>query len=138
MSELLKYKIQKVQNTCTRFIFGLKKFDHISSHFAQLQTLNMEERRLVHGLTTMHKIVTEVSPDYLISKITFHNNLHDYNTRNKNKIVVGASRTTTYDKSYFPTFSRLYNSLSNTGINMNVTADTMRKKAKTFVIAQRV
>ena len=138
ISELLKQKIQKVQNSCTRFIFGFKKYDHISSHFAQLKSLKMEERRSVHGLTTMHKIVTKISPDYLVSKIKFHNNLHNYNTRNKNKIVVGASRTTTYDRSFFPTFSRLYNSISNTGCNMNVTVNTFRKHAKSFIISQRI
>ena len=133
----MKHKIQKVQNTCTRFIFGLKKYDHISSHFAQLQTLNMEERRIVHGLTTMHKIVKKITPDYLTSKINFHNNLHNYNTRNRNNIVVGVSRTTTYDNSYFPTFSRLYNNITNTGINMNVTVNTFRKNAKSYVISRR-
>ena len=97
----------------------------------------MEERRSVHGLTTMHKIVTKISPDYLVSKIKFHNNLHNYNTRNKNNIVVGASRTAAYDKSYFPTFARLYNNISNAGYNMNVTVNTFRKQAKAFIVSQR-
>ena len=30
IASFLKNKIQKVQNTCFRFIFGLKKYDHVS------------------------------------------------------------------------------------------------------------
>ena len=137
ITEFLKQKIQKVQNSCTRFIFGLRKYDHISHSFEQLKTLNMEERRTVHGLVTMHKIVKKNAPPYLNSKIKFHNNLHNYNTRNKNNIVVGISKTALCDKSFFPTFSRLYNNVIDSRNNTNVSVETFRKHAKKFVVTLR-
>ena len=137
ITELLKHKIQKVQNTCVRFIFGLKKYDHISSYFSELETLNMEERRTVHGLTTMHKIVKKIAPSYLSSKLKFHNNLHNYNTRNKNNIVISVCKTAMCNKSYFPTFSKLYNTVADSKNNTDVSVDTFRKYAKKFVVSNR-
>ena len=138
ITEFLKQKIQKTQNTCIRFIFGLRKYDHISSSFIELKTLNMEERRTVHGLTMMHKIVNNIAPTYLTSKIRYHNNLHNYNTRNKNKIVVGISRTATYDRSFFPTFSRLYNDLNAVKNSSEFSVSTIKSHARQFVINKRI
>ena len=137
MSCLLKHKIQKAQNTCIRFIFGLRKYDHISSYFTQLETLNMEERRTLHGLTTMHKIIRKLAPIYLISKIKFHNDNHNYNTRNRNNIVLGVSRTQTYSNSYFPTFSKLYNNLNNRQNCMDLSIYTFRKYAREPWVLER-
>ena len=98
----------------------------------------MEERRTVHGLTLMHKIVKKTAPSYLVAKIKFHNNLHNYNTRNRNNIVVGVSRTSTYDKSYFPTYSRLYNMIVNAKNNRHVSVETFRNHAKKIVVSRRI
>ena len=93
----------------------------------------MEERRTVHGLTMMHKIVNNVAPTYLTNKIRYHNNIHSYNTRNKNKIVVGISQTASYDRSFFPTFSRLYNDLNSVKNCSTSSITTIKKHAKQFV-----
>ena len=47
MSVSLKNKIQRVQNSCMRFIFGLRKYDHISQCFNVRKSLNMESRRIM-------------------------------------------------------------------------------------------
>ena len=51
MTMALKTRIQRVQNSCIRYIFGLRKYDHISPYFQQLNTLNMEGRVKSHALT---------------------------------------------------------------------------------------
>ena len=56
-SQIFKNKIQKVQNNCLRFSLDLRKFDHITIHRKKLGLLDMENRRLLHSLTPMHKIV---------------------------------------------------------------------------------
>ena len=96
------------------------------------------QNRSVHGLTMMHKIVNNIAPTYLTSKIRYHNNLHNYNTRNKNKIVVGISRTATYDHSFFPTFSRLYNDLNAIKNSSEFSVSTIKNHARLFVINKRI
>ena len=136
ITEFLKHKIQKVQNTCFRFIFGLKKYDHISSCFTTLQTLNMEDRRLSHGLTLMRKIKLKIAPTYLIERIMVHADIHKYNTRNKNNIVIDKCKTTMRQKSFFPVFSKLYNEITMDPKYKNVSMITFRKYIKDHLYCQ--
>ena len=137
MSEFLKTKIQKVQNTCVRFIFGLRKYDHISSYLKKLATLNMEERRTLHGIVQMHRINKKIAPSYLIEKITQHENIHNYNTRHRKNIVCDKVRTSSRAHSFFPTFSRLYNDLNKNINYRNTSIETFRKHAKNYIIKKR-
>ena len=133
ISEFLKHKIQKVQNTCVRFIFGLKKYDHISASLKSLGTLNMEDRRILHGLTLMRKIKNKVAPSYLIDRITLHENLHSYNTRNRNNIVINKSNTALRQKSFFPFFSKLYNEITKNHKYRNVSIKTFQLHIKKYL-----
>ena len=65
---ILSNKIQRVQNSCMRFVFGLRKYDHISHCYEQNKTLNMENRRKLHALVLMHKISIGEAPEYLSEK----------------------------------------------------------------------
>ena len=126
ISDILKHKIQKVQNTSIRFIFGLRKYDHISSSLKELDTLNMEDRRIFHGLTLMRKIKNKVAPVYLTDRITLHENIHTYNTRNRNNIVIDKSKTTLRQKSFFPFFSKLYNEITRDSKYLNISIKTFQ------------
>ena len=97
----------------------------------------MEERRTVHGLTMMHKIVNKIAPTYLTSKIRYHSNLHNYQTRNRDNIVIGLSRTATYDRSFFPTFSRLYNDFNAVNNSSSLSVATIKNHARKFVVNKR-
>lgn len=137
ISDFLKTKIQKVQNTCVRFIFGLKKFDHISTYFSQLATLNMDERRTLHGCIQMHRISKNLAPSYLSEKVTQHVNIHDYDTRHKNDIVCEKIISSSRAHSFFPAASKLYNDLNKTADFRNTSITTFRKHAKKYVINLR-
>ena len=101
MSDILKRKIQKVQNSCFRFIFGLRKYDHISHCLTKLDTLNMEERRLLHGLCLMYKINRNVAPRYLCERIMLHSDNHTYNTRYRNNIIPQRCSTVKRKNAFF-------------------------------------
>ena len=53
LSLLLENKVQKLQNRCVRFTFGLRKYEHISAFIKKKKILNMKNRRLLHGLILM-------------------------------------------------------------------------------------
>ena len=101
ISARLSNKIQRVQNSCMRFVFGLRKYDHISSCYEKNKTLNMENRRNLHGLVLMHKISIGEAPEYLSEKLTRHSNLHDYNTRGRDNIAIPRVNTSTLANTFF-------------------------------------
>ena len=137
MAEFLKCKIQKVQNTCFRFIFGLKKYDHVSSCLVTLNTLNMHERRLLHGLSLMHRINLKIAPVYLIDRSKRHEDLHSYNTRHKRNIVSVKCNTSMRQNSFFPFFSKLYNEITASPKFHNISVLTFKKHVKEYLKNKR-
>ena len=86
LTEQLQYKIQKVQNSCVRYTYGLRKYDHISSYIKTKNTLNMKSRRLLHNLSLMFKIQNNQAPKYLRDRILMHRDVHSHFTRNRSNI----------------------------------------------------
>ena len=130
MADFLKLKIQKVQNNCFRFIFGLRKYDHVSSSLNKLKTLNMHERRLLHGLSLMHRINLKIAPSYLSDRIVRNEDLHSYNTRNRRNIVAVRCNTSMRKDSFFPFFSKLYNEITATDNFRDISILTFKKRVK--------
>jgi len=86
LSTKLQNKLQKMHNLCIRFIFNLKKFDHISNYFKQLNYLDLAKRRLLHLGCLLFKLNINDTPKYLKDMITNTNEIHNYNTRSRNYI----------------------------------------------------
>ncbi|CAH2211320.1 jg25848 [Pararge aegeria aegeria] len=69
-TEELLDKLERLQNLCIRFIFGLRKFDHVSDFRRQLKWLPIRFRRNVHILTVLYNILyNSSSPEYLCERI---------------------------------------------------------------------
>ena len=48
-SQELKKRLQRLQNSCVRYVLGLGRGDHISPHRVTLGWLRIDSRRLFHG-----------------------------------------------------------------------------------------
>ena len=134
MTKNLKDKIQKVQNSCTRFIFGLRKYDHISNHRKSKQILCMENRRLLHGLSLMFRIKNKMAPSYLCDRITCHNDIHTHNTRNRNHIRPPLARSNMRAMSYFVHVSKKFNELPNNIETSGISYITFKLKCKKHLL----
>ncbi|KAG8222553.1 hypothetical protein J437_LFUL016754, partial [Ladona fulva] len=51
LSGELSVKLQCMQNAAVRFIFNLKKYDHVSKHYSKLSFLKLDSRRKQHILS---------------------------------------------------------------------------------------
>jgi hypothetical protein len=98
----------------------------------------MEERRNLHGIVQMHRITKHLAPDYLTERITQHQNIHSYNTRNRKNIVCDKLNTSSRAHSFFPKFSKLYNDVNKTIDYRNTSVETFKKHAKSYVIKNRI
>ena len=140
ISGRLSNKIQRVQNSCMRFIFGLRKYDHISWCYEQNKTLNMENRRKLHALILMHKISIGEAPEYLSEKVVRHFDLHNYNTRGRENIAVQRVNTSIRSNTFFIFISKLYNEILpiiNDNLLRKMPVYSFRTKCKLYLQSQQ-
>lgn len=114
------YRIQRVQNSCLRFIYGIRKFDRISHALVQANWLNMKNRRKLHLLCLSHKIVTEKAPPYLYNKISFRTDVHNINIRHRHVITIPIHKTALFRRSFSYSLASGYNECPNEVKNLNL------------------
>ena len=111
----LQLKIQRIQNLCLRFIFNIKKRERCNydSLRKKIGWLDMKQRRMLHSLTIMFKILTGRAPEYLRDSVTLVGEMHALNTRRQtNNIWIGKDiRSKIHRNSFIFYTSRLYNEI---------------------------
>ena len=128
-------KIQKIQNNCVRFIFRIRKYDHISSEFAKLNTLNMFNRTILHSLTYMFKCINDKAPSYLTEKISYVSSTHEHNTRSRNEIKCYQFNNRYGRFNFFNEVSSMFNKfLLKVEINLNHSVFTFKKKLQSYLL----
>ena len=134
LTEQLQYKLQKLQNRCVRYTFGLRKYDHVSGFIKDKNILNMKNRRLLHSLTLMFKIKNKFAPNYLCNRINTHNTIHNHFTCNRDNIDPPYARTKMRSMSYFIYISKQFNLLAK-DINVNnITVHTFKIRTRKYLL----
>nr|CAH7737089.1 unnamed protein product [Callosobruchus chinensis] len=104
-----KYKIQKIQNACIRYIFGLRLRDHVSHKLRDLKWLNMSNRLKLHLACLLHKLIITGKPRYLWSKLNFNQSGHDMSTRSNRLLDIPSHKTSLYKRSFTYNATAVYN-----------------------------
>nr|CAI5840107.1 unnamed protein product [Callosobruchus analis] len=99
-------RLQIMQNTCSRLINNLRKFDHISHTLYEMKWLNVKNLYKYSCLSLTHKVVTSSFPRYLKQKLTTRSSVHDVPVRNTSLLTMPLHRTATFTRSF------TYNSVS--------------------------
>lgn len=102
-------RIQRIQNSCIRLIFGLTRSSHVSSKLREINWLNMRERRYLHCACLYYKIINYKSPIYLFNKIKFRSDVHVANTRGKHKLQIPQHKTSLFKRSFTYNISKILN-----------------------------
>lgn len=130
-----KSRLQKIQNTCCRFIFGLRKFDSVSHNFNVLNWLNISNRIKLQQMVFSHKIITSSTPQYLKDKFIPRTKLHSINIRQKNALSMPKFKSALFKKSFTYTAITQYNSLPNHFKQLKVNA--FKKKVRTDLFSKQ-
>ena len=147
----LKNKLAKFQNWCVKFVFGLRKYDHVSDYYKKNKILRMEERRKLHTLTQVHKLKKGIGPEYLLNKLTSRNEIHTHNTRRKNDFNTGRAKKNFNKNKFFNKSLTEYNEISvlETGrklksngeneklFNVKDSINTFKKKLRNYLLQQK-
>ena len=133
----LQKKIQKIQNICTKFIFDTNKnsvynYDDLR---ADLNWLDMNQRRVSHGLIMLFKILNNLGPTYLSDMYTINSDISERITRSfGGNIWIGNSRySAIHRKSFRIYMSNIWNQLPN-NVKSCKTVNTFKIKLKSLFI----
>ena len=129
-----KNRIQKVQNSCVRFIYGLKKFDHISQNIKELKWLNMVNRRILHLNVFVHKMLIHKSGN-IVDKLTQRSDIHSVNVRQKNKLTMPHHSTALFQRSFNYNAVFYYNKVPTDLKMLNVLA--LKNRLKAYLLDQQ-
>ncbi|KAJ4442411.1 hypothetical protein ANN_03997 [Periplaneta americana] len=106
-------KLQRVHNACVRFICNVRYYDHISPSFKKLSWLRLHERRNLHSLSLLYRIMHSSSPYYLFARFHTLSRYHNINTRSQrdNTLEIPLHASSLYSSSFTVATSRHWNSL---------------------------
>lgn len=112
LTEFDARRIQKLQNSCLRLIFGIRKYQHISHTFRVNKWLNMRNRRKLHTLCFYHKLLTDKIPPYLCNGISYRTDVHNLNIRHKNTLTIPRHVSQYYRRSFSFCIADVMNNLA--------------------------
>lgn len=130
-----KNRIQKIQNTCCRFVHNLRKFDHISDKFRELNWLNVNNTWLYHLLVFVQRLLITSTPDYLKNKLILRNEIHDRSIRNNKVLTMPQHSSAAFQRSFTYTAIHHYNLL-----NINIKSKNVKqfkKELKTYLLGRQ-
>ena len=126
-------RIQRLQNSCICFVYGLRKYDHISDFIKGKNILNMRSRCMTHNLTLMFKIKKKIAPGYLCDRVLTHE-LHKHQTRHKHTINPPYAKSTIRSMSFFINISKKFNLLSAFIDCQNISVSTFKKRCSKYFL----
>jgi len=101
LSQTHMLRLQRVQNTATRLICCIKKFEHISTSLQSLHWLPVVFRPRFKLLCIVFQSLRGVGPLYLQELICPYRPTHSLRSESKNLLYVPACRTATYGNRLF-------------------------------------
>jgi hypothetical protein len=105
-------KLQRLQNSCVRFITGASRYEHITPYYKELGMLKLQERRTVAIAVMIFKIMVTKTPAYLFDKFKFTSSNNLCLTRSsKMKLIIPNHRTEKFHLSFLIQSSKIWNDL---------------------------
>ena len=106
--------VQRIQNSCLRYSYNIRKFDHISPLFLRSGWLKVRQRWILHLCCIVHKVLHSETPIYLNELLCSNSSMHSVHapsTRRGADLSVPAHRTVKFTASFSYLSSLYYNSL---------------------------
>lgn len=114
LNEVLLNKLQRLQNLCIRFVYGLRKFDHVSAFRSKLKWLPIRLRRDERVLSLLFNVLHDPrSPPYLKECFQYRGDERNYALRCKsdNLLTTPLARSGYYLDSFTIKSTHLWNAL---------------------------
>lgn len=110
LPDYLNQKLQRMQNSCLRFVIKIRRDEHITPYYIEHNLLKLNERRKVSIATLLYRVLNSNSPLYLKEKFVMRTAVsHRVNRHTNRCLEIPPHRTDIYSKAFVCTAIRLYN-----------------------------
>ena len=113
LDSVARYRVQKIQNSCLRLVYGVRRGNHLSPYLLDSGWLNMFNRSRLHMATFYFKLLTNRSQTYLCQKVVFRADVHNINLHTKISLTVPKHRKEIFKRSFSYNITRLINTFNN-------------------------
>ena len=121
-------RLQRVQNCCSPYVTYVPRFTHVTPYLRNLQCIKIQERRLIHYVVFVYKVLLTQRPSYLYEKLSRRSTAHSRSLRHVDVHYTVPMHTSSFFESGFSYLAvRIINSLS-----LSVQSVTLRQ-LKTFL-----
>lgn len=139
IDNLTSHRIQRIHNACIRFIYGLRKYEHISTKLCDLGWLNMYNRRYLHLSCLIFKVYHSEIPAYLFRKFIHRFSIHSINIRFNNLLHVPRFSTSQFKRSFpYNTFKIFNEFIISFNLDSNAKLSKFKYFAKTRLMSSQV
>lgn len=135
LDQVNAYKIQKLQNSCIRFIHNINRREHCTGFINEIGWLKMENRRKQHLACLINKVISVETPKYLFDKLQFRFMYHKIPTRFNEHLTIPQHRTAAYERSFSFNSAKLYNSLPN---HIKTENKSFKTRCKRHIFEQQI
>lgn len=138
---LTKYnckRLQMIQNSCVRFLFGLKRRQAVSDKLHRLSWLNTSQRRFLHYSCLCYNIIKHQIPKYLFRKLTLRSNMHNFNMRITHLATIPRHRTTFFEKCFTYTASKVLNKIMHFVISTRRSTLSIKNNLKSALLNESI
>lgn len=104
-------RLQKLQNRAMRVILSCSRYTSVRSMLQQLCWLPVKKYLSWSVLLFIYKVKSGQAPAYLVSKVTYVDQVHRYETRQQNDFFVVSRGTKSAENSIFNRGLKMFNAL---------------------------
>jgi len=112
MTVALGDMLQRTQNYCLRFVYNLRRNEHITPYYLESKILKLNDQRSIKIITLVFSILKTRLPNYFLNDFEFVSQGGVRISRfSSTTLRIPHHRTTLYDKAFVITACRLWNNL---------------------------
>jgi len=135
LNKRLLSRIQRVQNSCLRFSFGIRKYDHITPSLIKSGWLNIHQRFILHLCCLTFNVLRSNTPPYLRDLLHLNHEFHSSPlplTRSRDLLSFPSHRSLKFRASFSFTSAKYYNSLPSS-IRSSPSLSAFRSAASLYI-----
>lgn len=123
-----KLKLKRLMNACVRFIFNVRRDEHISHHYNELGWLSADGRKAYVIYCFIFTVIRSGIPSYIVCNLHPLINPCLHSRSSPLDLVIPSSRTATYQRSFHSAGATMWNSFP----------DTVRKSSSLHEFKRRI